>query len=424
MVFNLGLKAIRRIVEEQKPLDWHKNKLNASLFKGEEVEVFEWVNTHLTKHHQLPKLETLASQYPEVKELDTPEPFSYYLDLIQQRYAYDRINNANLDSQKLLKENKGDTDKAMAVLQQAVEDIKAQHYRTKIMDVSKDAPKMVLTQYHQTLQNDVQAEFGWEYMDEMSGGALPGDVISFVGRPAMGKTWKVLYTALYNWRKGRNVMVTSMEMNVLAIAQRLAAMYSHTNISQLKLGGYSTQTYQKFAGGLLEMAQETGKFYVVDGNLAASADDVYMLASQLNVSSLYIDGAYLLKHKNPRLDRFTRVAENVELMKQHSTSLEIPTFASWQLNREAAKNKKKTGQSAGLEDIGYSDAIGQISSIVLALMQEEGIETMNQRVIDVLKGRNGEVGQFAINWLFNTMDFRQVGSGESQGTQSGDLNYI
>jgi replicative DNA helicase len=422
MAYNLGLKALRRLVESQNAMEWHKHKVTPSLFIGAELAAHDWVLDHLTKHHQLPQLSTFEQAFPEVAEFDTPEPFSYYLQGVQERFAYNRIKAATTKANDLLKADQNDTKSALEALQQAVEAIKSQEFRTKIMDVSKDAPKTVLMQYHQALQKDVMADFGWPYMDDMSGGALPGDVISFVGRPAMGKTWLALYTALNNWRKGRTVVFVSMEMNVLAIAQRLAAMYSQCPIGQLKMGAYSSGTYKKFSTGLVEMASEKGKFYVIDGNLAACADDIYMLASQLGASSLYIDGAYLLKHKNPRLDRFTRVAENVELMKQHGTAIEIPTFASWQLNRDAAKNKKKTGQSAGLEDIGYSDAIGQISSIVLALMQEEGIETMNQRVIDVMKGRNGEVGQFPINWLFDVMDFKQAGI-ESSGAQH-HLNYI
>jgi replicative DNA helicase len=424
MIYNLGLRALRRIVEDQKALDWHKHKVSESLFISGEVEVFTWVNAHLTKFHQLPQLETLCSQFPEVKELDTPEPFAYYLDHLQDRYAYRLINNSNLESQKMLKEDKNAIKPAVALMEKTIGLIKGQEYRTKIMDVGKESGKLVLAQYHNTLQNDLLAEFGWPYLDEMTGGALPGDVISYVGRPAMGKTWLILFSALLNWRKGRSVMLTSMEMNILAIAQRLTAMYSKTPISQLKMGGFSSSTYKTFAGGLLEMGQETGKFYVVDGNLAASAEDVYLLASQLGVSSVYIDGAYLLKHSNPRLDRFTRVAENVELMKGATTELEIPTFASWQLNREAAKAQKKTGQSAGLEDIGYSDAIGQISSIVLALLQEEGVETLNQRSVDVLKGRSGEIGKFGINWGFQTMDFNQVGTEGNPDQNSGLLNYI
>jgi hypothetical protein len=79
---------------------------------------------------------------------------------------------------------------------------------------------------------------------------------------------------------------------------------------------------------------------------------------------------------------------------------------SYQLNRESTKKKKI--ESAGLEDIAYSDAVGQISSVVLALMQPESTETTGQREVTVLKGRDGQAGKFSIHWRFDQLDFSQL----------------
>ena len=145
----------------------------------------------------------------------------------------------------------------------------------------------------------------------------------------------------------------------------------------------------------------------------------------MKCDAIFLDGAYLMRHRNQRLDRFTKVAENVELMKQLSTDLEIPTFASWQFNRQAAKKGKglQKNEKAGLEDIGYSDAIPQVSSIVMGLHQEEGIETMNQRIIDVMKGRNGEIGQFKISWDFQTMNFDEISEESEKLKEDSELQY-
>jgi hypothetical protein len=168
--------------------------------------------------------------------------------------------------------------------------------------------------------------------------------------------------------------------------------------------------YQKFASSLSLMTKEQAKFYVIDGNLAASVEDIFLLADILDCPNILVDGAYLLRHQNARLDRFTRAAENIELMKRYTTDQNASLFTSWQFNRQAANKKKSNsaGEDVGLEDIGYTDAIGQISSMVLGLFQEEGIETMKSRKIRVLKGRNGEVGQFTINWDFINMRFDQL----------------
>jgi hypothetical protein len=147
----------------------------------------------------------------------------------------------------------------------------------------------------------------------------------------------------------------------------------------------------------------------MNGNLAADVEDIYTLAYQMGCTVVIIDGAYLCRNKNTRLDRFTRAAENCETMKRFSEDLKIPTFSSWQFNRQAADKQKKAKEQAGLEDIGYSDAIGQISSIALGLFQEDSVEAAVKKQIRVMKGRGGEVGQFEINWDFAKMDFSQVG---------------
>jgi hypothetical protein len=96
------------------------------------------------------------------------------------------------------------------------------------------------------------------------------------------------------------------------------------------------------------------------------------------------------------------VAENCELLKEEiAGNLGIPVAASWQFSREAAKKMgSKKGGAVGLEDIGYTDAIGQISSIVLGLLEEDNVETMKKKTVTIMKGRSGESGEFKINWQF------------------------
>jgi hypothetical protein len=90
---------------------------------------------------------------------------------------------------------------------------------------------------------------------------------------------------------------------------------------------------------------------------------------------------------------------------------------SWQFSRAAVSGKKKGKDSAdvGLEDIGYSDAIGQLSSVVLGLFDHESPETMHQKLMRLLKGRSGETGEFHINWNFKTCDFSEAKTPAGEG---------
>jgi replicative DNA helicase len=424
MSFQLGLKALKRLVTEEDALAFNKAKLTKKLFHADEVGVFEWVDNHLSSYQKLPVLETLCGQFPELKAVQCPEPHKYYLDKITARFAYEKIDEANVSSQQLLKDDKEAVDEAALVLSSALAEITEQRYRNKIVNFKTEGPKMVLQAYHNlATSKNPPAIFDWPTLDKQTGGLMPGDLISFVGRPASGKTFKILRTAIANWKKRqKDVMIVSAEMDTLSISQRIAAMFAHTNLTQLKIGGYGSNTFKLFTGSMVKVKEEPANLYVVDANLAVDVESIYALAAQLGVKLMMIDGAYLLRHRNARLDRYTRVADNVELMKRFTSDLEMPTVASWQFNREVMKKDKKKGQKVGVEDIGYSDAIGQISSIVLGLMQEEGVETMISRLVEVLKGRGGETGQFRINWDFTTMNFDEVIEGEAKA--EGALEYL
>lgn len=410
MSYALGLSLILKLCEEQSAMAWHRAKLAPEFFKPYEQEAFVFVEEHLKKFHVLPHPQTLGDQFPDIGQLQVVEPAKFYLEKIESRWMYERINKANLDSQTVLSKNENASEDAVNVLRSAIQEITLHKSRLRIIDVGLDGPSQLIQHYHLASLAEELAVLGWSYVDGQ-GRVEPGDVISFVGRPAAGKTWKMIWSAASNWQRGHNVLVASMEMKALPILQRLSSIYTHLPIGQLKTSTFSSQSWKKFYESVKGMQNEQAKMYVVDGNLAATVDDIFNLAQMLKCNVIYIDGAYLLRHPNKRLDRYTRAAENVEWIKQMCGDTDSVAFCSWQFNREASKKQKKSAdgnKDTGLEDIGYSDAIGQISSIVMGLFQEDSIETMKERQIRVLKGRNGEVGQFSIAWDFQGMSFEQT----------------
>jgi replicative DNA helicase len=213
-----------------------------------------------------------------------------------------------------------------------------------------------------------------------------------------------LYMAHSAWYpQKKSVLFVSMEMMVPIIANRLTAMHSHLNLSHLNKATLSSKSFNKMRDDLVALQSHESPLYLMDGNLTATVEDIWSTANQLKPDIILIDGGYLLGHPNNKLDRFSRVAENTRLLKHTiATGLNIPVVCSWQFNRKAAK--KKT-EETGLEDIGFSDEIGQLSSIVLGLFEQESVETMTRRRIDIMKGRGGETGNYDIKWDFYKSDF-------------------
>jgi replicative DNA helicase len=408
MSFGLGTKTLLSFCKQQDPLLWQKSKVTPVLFKPHEANLYGYIAEFLKKHHALPHVETLGLNFPDTIGIDVPEPPSYYLDRLEHAFYYSAINAANIGSQEILKANQDDYEPAMKLLKNALYSIMEQKQRTDLIDIGLEGAALAIKAYHDKMLTENICQFGWPYLDDQQGGVMPGDIVSFVGRPATGKTWLMLWIAIANWILGCKVLFVSMEMGKLPITQRIAAMYTHCPVSQLKTSAFSKHTYEMFVQNSVGMKGEKGKLYVVNGRLAATMDDIFTLADQLQCKVIVIDGCYLVRHHNTKLDRFNRVAENCEIMKTYTEDEECSTFASWQFNRDAVKDKKNGKQETKLEDIGYSDAIGQISSIACGMWQEDGVETMLKRNIRLMKGRNGEIGEFSVAWDFMQMNFKQV----------------
>ena len=236
-------------------------------------------------------------------------------------------------------------------------------------------------------------------------------------------TWQMLYSAFFGWLQaeldpqspGSPRMFVSMEMNTILIEQRILSMFLSIPAFKVKNRLFTTYgegggTFGKYVKGLKQLQGFKAPFWVIHGSLTATVADIETLARQLKPDAIFIDGAYLLQHHNKRLGRYERVAENADLLKKHVAPI-APTVCSWQFKRSENKNKKKKEketEAPDLEDIGYSDTIGQHSSLVLGLFEADTVETLKMRRVKVFKGRSGETGEFLTNFRFDKMDFSEV----------------
>ena len=376
------------------------------MFFGNEVPLFEFVVAHLSKHHQLPHITTVKDSFPSIGKAE--EPPLFYLEQVEQRFAHKVLNTTLLESNALMKEM--DSWTALNMMEETVHTLRARVLAKDITDFGTSSIVDDEITRIKLLNEDPGIQLGWPTFDAMSSGLRGGDLVSLVGRMALGKTWFLLYSALHAWRKQhKNVLVVSMEMDVLSIAQRLTAMTSKVNAKHIRIAELTSVEYTRMAKARREGKKIPAHLWLMDGNMNAEVDQIFTLAKQLRPDLLAIDGAYLMGHPNPRLDKFKRVDANVELVKRRASELAIPVVLSYQFNRQAVKKwKGGKNEGGGMEDIAYSDAIGQVSSGVLGLHQEDTVETANQRLINVLKCRTEKPGKFNVKWDFYGMDFSEV----------------
>lgn len=397
--------------------------LTEELFFGEEKVIFSFIKDHAVKYLTLPHPDTLAAYFPNVEI--SVEPPKFYLDKVQERFKHKKLNSMLMQCSTLMSDQQV-TD-VVTLLHKTLNEITLFDQRTHLIDFGKQGHDLIMQEV-QNVQKGILGgvNFGWPYLDTMVNGLQGGEIVCILGKPASGKTYLTLYSALNAWKKqGKNVMFVSMEMKAIAIAKRLAALYSKISITDIKKGFFAkipVDEQQLLSSKLKELQEFEPSLSIIDGHMSATPEEIFTLATTLKPNVIFIDGAYLLQNTNKRLDRYMKVAENLESLQRYSHNLNIPTICSFQFNRTG--NKKKKSEEVDLTDAGYTHVIGEISDIALGLFEEETVETLMSRLIRVLKGREGEIGSFRVNWDFQNMNFDEIDKESLTKHMNEPLNFI
>ncbi len=398
---SVGYNLLSSVLHSEKGAEeFLKLDLTEKLFIGEEKETFQFIHQHVRKHGVTPTPKTL---YKEIGELldSVDEPPTFYLDKVEARYIQTKVKQALLNADEQLVAKK--PLEAFSGLLSELQDLTLHTKRHEIVNLAEHGYDLVFNDYKQKwLKGDeFGIKTGWETFDLMSNGVVGGDVVVIAGRPASGKTYMLLNMARHAWHKqGKKVMLVSMEMKPLPLIHRLTAIHTSVPSTYFKKGDLVTKTKEKVFSTLQDL-HDKPPFWIIDGNLTATVDDIAILAQQLKPDVIYVDGAYMLRDTGFSKSKWEKISNTAEGLKQKVASdMDIPVFASYQFNRDQTKVKKQE-EDTGIEHLAGADAIGQIASIVLGLLEEDTPETLDKKHVRILKGREGETGGFDINWLFD-----------------------
>lgn len=230
-------------------------------------------------------------------------------------------------------------------------------------------------------------DWGFSYLDEATGGILPGEVALLGARTGVGKSLIVCRQAVRWAKKGKRVMVVSAEMPAVQLTYRMDAM----------LGGFNPRLFRdrsasaKLKGLRADVELELSVIKDVGGDILfprerqLTMENLVASCHDQAPDVLIVDGVYLVQLADRNISSSwekTKTCSN--MIKQLTLDLNIPTLTTSQF--------KRTGKDEGfdLEDIAYSDALGQDSDIVIAASREN--PTSRKINLEIIKSRNGETG--------------------------------
>jgi len=212
---------------------------------------------------------------------------------------------------------------------------------------------------------------GFADIDTIIDGAEPGKFYLMAGRPGMGKTQVLLALARNFCKQGLNVAFYSLEQKEKAIMERLMMAEARIDRFAVRKNAMNAETEERYWAAYSEVMN--WPLWIDDtDDITTNMARARLMALQANqkVDVMlfdYIDiaGDHVRESEELRISLIARRLRGI------GKSMNIPVFATCQLNREVEKRPDK---KPILSDLRYSGSLEFIADVVMLLYSREYYE--------------------------------------------------
>jgi len=396
-------------------------EVNPDWLTDEERELYEFCLDHIARYGQCPTEEAVADAgYRRTRE--ARESSSYYANRIRQRAIHQGIGEY-LEGFQTAMQNR-DPDVAVSVLQNmlAVASTAREGVRSSTLADEADLFMERFLERQRSGSDLLGVTSGFPTVDALTHGFTPGDVVAIVGRPSVGKSYKLFKSAHAAWRSGASLLIGTMEMSVEQCANRIIGLESQINPAHLRTGRVGTNARGHLQASL-DRIPGMPPIHFLAGDVRKTMADFDALAEETNPDIIYIDAGYLMapERKRQRSGRREYIADVMEEMKGLAVGRNRPIVTTVQFNREV---KKGSNKELDLSMIAETDVIAQIMSIVIGVRHASGAIPLERRC-DIMKNREGETGSYVMNFRHSPMLFdEKPGTGRVASVEEDDDDVI
>ncbi|MDX2129420.1 MAG: replicative DNA helicase [Chloroherpetonaceae bacterium] len=343
----------------------------------------------------------------------------YYAIIVKEKYLYRSLIVTSSQIAKVAYEQSLDVFDLIEQASQQVFKISQAGIRKKASDL-KTLLKVVVKQI-EDLQKRKETytgvASGFRDLDNLTAGFQRSDMIIIAARPSTGKTALALaFARNAAVERKEPVLFFSLEMSEVQLVQRMLCAETMTDQTLVRTARLSSADMTRIAGQIDKLSQS--EIYIDDTpgiSIIEMAAKARRMKMEKKIGMIIIDYLQLVTPvKDNKANREQEIAQISRSLKALAKELEIPVIALAQLNRSI--EQRGGDKKPLLSDLRESGSIEQDADVVIALSRPEsygmqafadGSSTKDIIVIDILKQRNGPVGEVKLKFL------RQFGRFES-----------
>lgn len=396
-----GKPAVLAAIDRDIDKEFEVGKEKGSYLVGDGKKAWTFLRSHFGQYDEVPSVEAIESSLGIDLSGSMGESHQFFLDEIFKRRLWQlQRNGTKAVSEKL---EAKDPSGAAEVWIEIHRKIQEEALTVRKVESLLSLGKQVIADYKDAKAGKRGIPTPWPSMDNQTLGWWPEDLILFVGRLGVGKTWSLVICAHKAWMTGHRVLVVSTEMNKMQMARRFFALHLKLPYDEIRRGKLGEFVESKFFQGVEEIMGADG-IDIVAGDFDYSIDNIATVIMDTKPNLMCLDGPYLIK--NVGKDRHEKVSNTFDDLKKINKKTGIATITNLQFNRSA---KTGQGQTIAADNIGITDVAGWNADAAYGLQQTEEMRANWEMGLKGLKIREGMPDEFKIHWNHGAMDFTEIG---------------
>ena len=270
----------------------------------------------------------------------------------------------------------------------------------RLNKLAANVSDIVAERYRTKSANDVTGvSTGYRYLDQLTSGMQPGDLIIIAGRPSMGKTAFTL-TMARNMSVDHEQAVAffSLEMPAHQLMMRLVVAETGIPGNDLKLGRLSPEQWRHLESATKPLG--TAPLFIDDTPALTTLElraRARRLKAEKGLGLVIVDYLQLMRTSRRTDSRELEISDISRSLKGLAKEMNVPVVALSQLNRKVEERGDKRPM---LSDLRESGAIEQDADVIMFVYRDDVYKFTKpadrpvQGIAEIIIGkqRNGPVG--------------------------------
>ena len=360
--------------------------------------VWVWMIGHWSKYGRVASATTVKAEFPTFTLLRVTDALEYLVDKFVEYRRAVKVEDAMQGALEVLATT-NDHDAAKVFLQGALSDVDRE-MTIGVTDLNLVVDTMARFTRYEALEARggglLGLPTGFAKIDEATAGLQPGQLVTVIAMPKVGKSQVALQMGINMHDAGNRILFQSFEMSNDEQQVRHDAMRAKVSHSRMRRATLTTAEKSQYRRMLVDTGSIAHPMTLTDavGGLTVSA--VGGLIDKHRPDVAIIDGVYLMTDEQSGESNTPQALTNItRSLKRMAQVKNIPVVISTQTLPWKTKNGKVSADA-----IGYSSSFFQDSDVILGLQEVK--EDPELRDLLIVASRNCGKESVRLVWRWDT----------------------